>query len=167
MWLGGIHHALAVLPMGKTRCPLYRRLGGPQGRSGRVRKISSSRGFNPRTVQYVASRNTDWAIPAHTDRTNTKKECSLRYFVRMKLPLLRIIRMGYRQIRTGFAEGQNFMYVRRCVLFGCSGFKYINKKNYGPYEIIGNFSRYLLTVREMILPKMILHKWCCSNNTLP
>jgi len=25
---------------GKTRCPLYRRLGGPQGRSGKVRKIS-------------------------------------------------------------------------------------------------------------------------------
>jgi len=26
------------LPPGKTRCPLYRRLGGPQGRSGQVRK---------------------------------------------------------------------------------------------------------------------------------
>ena len=28
------------LPPGKTRCPLYRRLGGPQCRSGQVRKIS-------------------------------------------------------------------------------------------------------------------------------
>jgi hypothetical protein len=28
------------LPPGKNRYPLYRRLGGPQGRSGRVRKIS-------------------------------------------------------------------------------------------------------------------------------
>ena len=28
------------LPPGKTRYPLYRRLGGPQDRSGRVRKIS-------------------------------------------------------------------------------------------------------------------------------
>jgi len=28
------------LPPGKTRYPLYRRLGGPQGRSGQVRKIS-------------------------------------------------------------------------------------------------------------------------------
>jgi hypothetical protein len=27
------------LPSGKTRYPLYRRLGGPQGRSGQVRKI--------------------------------------------------------------------------------------------------------------------------------
>ena len=33
------------LPPGKTRRPLYRRLGGPQGRSGRVRKISLPPGF--------------------------------------------------------------------------------------------------------------------------
>jgi hypothetical protein len=30
------HHAPAALPPGKTRYPLYRRLGGFQGRSGRV-----------------------------------------------------------------------------------------------------------------------------------
>jgi len=36
--------------------PLYRRLGGPQGRSGQVRKISPPPGFHPRTVQPVASR---------------------------------------------------------------------------------------------------------------
>ena len=32
-------HAPAALPPGKTRYPLCRRLGGPQGRSGPVRKI--------------------------------------------------------------------------------------------------------------------------------
>ena len=48
---------------GKTRYPLYRRLGGPQGRSGRVWKMSPPPGFDPRTVQAVASRYTDWAIP--------------------------------------------------------------------------------------------------------
>ena len=42
------------LPPGKTRYPLYRRLGGPQGRSGQVRKISFPRGFDPRTVLPVA-----------------------------------------------------------------------------------------------------------------
>ena len=47
------------LPPGKTRHPLYRRLGGPQGRSGQVRKISPPPGFDPRTVQPVASRYTD------------------------------------------------------------------------------------------------------------
>ena len=54
------------LPLGMTRYLLYRRLGGPQGRSGQVRKISPPPpGFNPRTVQPVASRYTDWAIAAH------------------------------------------------------------------------------------------------------
>ena len=38
--VGGQRHAPAALPPGETRYPLYRRLGGPQGRSGRVRKIS-------------------------------------------------------------------------------------------------------------------------------
>jgi hypothetical protein len=54
--VGGPHHAPAALPPGKTRYPLYRRLGGPQGRSGRMRKISPPPGFDPRTVQPVASR---------------------------------------------------------------------------------------------------------------
>jgi len=48
------------LPPGKTRCPLYRRLCGPQGRSAQVRKISLPPGFDPRTVQPVASRYTDY-----------------------------------------------------------------------------------------------------------
>ena len=43
---------------GKPRYPLYRRLGGSQGRSGQVRKISPSQGFALRTVQSVASRYT-------------------------------------------------------------------------------------------------------------
>ena len=66
MRVGGQHHAPAALPPVMTRYPLYRRLGGPQGRSGRVRKISPSpsAGFDPRTVQPVASGYTDWTIPA-------------------------------------------------------------------------------------------------------
>jgi len=36
------------------------RLGGPQSQSERMRKISISPGFDPRTVQPVASRYTDW-----------------------------------------------------------------------------------------------------------
>ena len=59
-------HAPAALPPGKTRYALYRRLGGPQGRSGRARKISPPPGFDPWIVQPVASRYTDWAIPALT-----------------------------------------------------------------------------------------------------
>ena len=39
--VGGQRHAPAALPPGNTRYSLYRRLGGPQRRSERVRKISS------------------------------------------------------------------------------------------------------------------------------
>ena len=42
-----------------TRYPLYRRLGGSQGRSGRVWKKSPPPGFDSRTVQTPASRYTD------------------------------------------------------------------------------------------------------------
>ena len=47
MGVGCQHHAPAALPPGKTRYPLYRRLGRPQGRSGGVRKISPHRNRSP------------------------------------------------------------------------------------------------------------------------
>jgi len=63
MWVGGQCHAPAALPPGKTRYPLYRRLGGPQGRCGQVRKISAQPGFDRRTLKPVASRCIDCPIP--------------------------------------------------------------------------------------------------------
>jgi len=72
MGVGGQRHAPAALPSGNTRYPLYRRLVGPQGRSGRLRKISPLQGFDPRTVHPVASRYTDCAIPAHGYRRGTE-----------------------------------------------------------------------------------------------
>jgi len=65
MELDGQRQAPAALPPGKIQNPFYRGLGGFQGRSGRVRKISPLPGFDPRTVHPVASRYTDWAIQAH------------------------------------------------------------------------------------------------------
>ena len=60
-------------PRKETRYPVYTRLGGSEGRSGRVRKVSSPPGFDPRTVQPVASHYTDWAIHPHdTDRRKPK-----------------------------------------------------------------------------------------------
>ena len=56
---GGQRHAPAALLPVKTRYPLYRGLGGPQGWSGPVRIIWLPPGFDPRTVQPVASRYTD------------------------------------------------------------------------------------------------------------
>jgi hypothetical protein len=52
------------LPSVKTRYPLYMRLGGPQGRSGQLRKISPPPRFDTRTFQPVASLYTDRATRA-------------------------------------------------------------------------------------------------------
>ena len=63
MGVGGQCHKLA----GKEiQNPFYRKLGGPQGWSGCVQKISPPPGFDPQTAQPVASHYTDCAIPAHT-----------------------------------------------------------------------------------------------------
>jgi hypothetical protein len=59
MGVGGQRHAPAALPPGMTRYPVYRRLGRPQGRSGRVLKISPPSGIDPLTVQLIVSRYTD------------------------------------------------------------------------------------------------------------
>ena len=45
----------------KDPVPIVQGLGGPQGQSGQVRKILSIQGFDPQTIQPVASRYTDWA----------------------------------------------------------------------------------------------------------
>ena len=65
--VGGQCQAPAALPPGKTRYALYWRLSGPQGRSGWARKVSLPPGFDPRTVQPVASGYIDWAAQDHTE----------------------------------------------------------------------------------------------------
>ena len=62
--MGDQHHAPADLSSGKNRYPLYRKLGGPQERSGQVRKNSLAPGFDPPTFQPIVSRYTDYAILA-------------------------------------------------------------------------------------------------------
>ena len=73
MGVGGQCHAPAASPPGKIRYPLYRRLGEPQGRSGRVRKRSPPPAFDPRIFQPEASRYTDCAIPAHIPTIGTRR----------------------------------------------------------------------------------------------
>ena len=55
-----------LYPRGNTRYPLYRRLGGPRGRSGRVRKSTQPAGF--RTPDRPArSESLRRVIPAASD----------------------------------------------------------------------------------------------------
>jgi hypothetical protein len=64
MGASGQRQSPTILSPGKTQYSLHRRLRGPRDRYGRVRKITPPPGFDPRTVQPVASRYIDCAIPA-------------------------------------------------------------------------------------------------------
>jgi hypothetical protein len=77
--VGGQRHVPANLPPRKTRYPLYRRLGELQGWSGRVQKISVPPGLDPRTVQPVASRYTDWAIAVRCNNIHSRSHPSKRF----------------------------------------------------------------------------------------
>jgi len=66
MGIGGQRHAPAILFPETTRYALYRRLDGPQGRFGRMQKVSPPPAFDLRTVQSIASRYADCAILANT-----------------------------------------------------------------------------------------------------
>jgi len=65
MGVGGQDHALATLGK-ETWYPMYRRLGGPKGRSVQAWKISPLPGFAVRTIQPVVSCYTNYAILAHS-----------------------------------------------------------------------------------------------------
>jgi hypothetical protein len=53
-------HPGRTLPPGKTRYPLHRRLGGPQGSSGRAENLVPT-GIRSRTVHPAVTRYTNWA----------------------------------------------------------------------------------------------------------
>ena len=58
-----------TLPPGKIRYAFYRRLGGPQGRSGRAENLVPT-GIRSRTVHPVAQSLYRMSYPAHTQRTH-------------------------------------------------------------------------------------------------
>ena len=53
-------HPGRTLPPGKTWYSFYRRLGGPQGRSGQAENLVPT-GIRSQTIQPIVSRYTDWA----------------------------------------------------------------------------------------------------------
>jgi hypothetical protein len=63
------------LPPGKSRYPLYKKLGGPQDRSGQVRNILPPTGFRTQIAQPVASRYTDY----DTHPIKSKEKSSLNF----------------------------------------------------------------------------------------
>jgi len=80
-----------TLPPGKTRYPFYRRLGAPQGRSGRAENHVLT-GIRSRTVQPVDSLYTDLA----TGLTN---------IINMVLKYIERVLTGLRWLRMGTSRG--------------------------------------------------------------
>ena len=103
MVVGGQRHAPAAVSAGKTPYPLYSRLGGPQGRSGRVRKFSPALRFDPRTVQPVVGRYTEWAIPAKWGTINLAKFYSWGQII--PIPVLAI----FGRLNIDFSESKCFL----------------------------------------------------------
>ena len=147
MDVGGQHHAPAALPPGKTRYPLYRRLGGPQGRSRRMRKISPPPVFDPRTVQHVASSCTDWAIPGHFPKSVFSlfvfSDPKLRKHFSHDLPWFRKIKLAlfYIRVKIRFLleiwKGITLMLIKNIIIYGKS--KTTKNATYSPYTKIKHF----------------------------
>jgi len=66
MGVGGKCHAPAALPREIPGTHCVGGWVGPRAGLDRVQKISPPLGFDPRTVQPLASCYTDYSIPAHT-----------------------------------------------------------------------------------------------------
>jgi len=101
MGVSGQRHVPATLSSGKTRYPLRMRLGGPQGRYGLVRKITPAPGIDPRTVQPVASRYTDWATSAldpNISQTNPVHILASSPYLRCSLMLPFLHVLNYRAV---------------------------------------------------------------------
>ena len=81
-----------TLPPWKTRYPLYRRLGGSQGRSGRAENLVPA-GIWSQTVQPIVSRYTDWATRPINEVHNSKKYTHFQ-FTRACLTIL-LVKLRY------------------------------------------------------------------------
>ena len=84
------------LPPGKTRYPLYRRLGGSQGRSGQVLKIMPSTGIRS-PDRPARSQSLYWLhYPAHCLRDNAKKYCRVGQATDDNTSLCNLYNWGYK-----------------------------------------------------------------------
>ena len=100
-WRGsGQQHAPGrTLSTGKSRYPLYTRLGGPQGRSGRTDNLAPP-GFDPRIAQSVVCCYTDWA-------TGPTRKCTIKCL--LSLNIFQHERLSWR-LKSAAMEGWNFIY---------------------------------------------------------
>jgi len=100
-------------PRKEIRYPLYRRLGGPQGRFGRVRKISPTPGIDLRTDRPVAGR---YSLPtAHTGRFLFCKQWQIKMFHPLRLHTTNCIMIATRYgLDSPGIESRRGRYFRTC-----------------------------------------------------
>ena len=119
---------------GKDPVPLYRRLGGPQGQSGQVRKISPPPGFDSLIVQPVASRYTVYATrpTIYYMRLTTLKSHSIVYWNILQNiePETRSISVSkYLCVISGFSSevGEIFAFLRNYIAYGGTSYRRFRK----------------------------------------
>ena len=99
MGVGGQRHAPPALPTGKTRYPLTGGWVGPRADLDGCRKSRPPPGFDPRTVQSVASRYTDWDIAGQLsfqyEDGNDVWTSSRFKLIKIKLPVLNTTKLSF------------------------------------------------------------------------
>jgi len=93
------------LPPGKTRYSLHRRLRGPQGRSGQLRKILPPPGFDSRAIQPVASRYIDHATRSSLQSIASFKIVREGSFYVQTLAVIQILVLLYVKHRLRWSRG--------------------------------------------------------------
>ena len=170
---GSASRPCCSLPPRKTRYPLYRRLGGPQGRSGQVRKNSPPPGFDPRTFQPVASQYTEYAtrpilcstlfsyVPFCTEQQQWWLNSNVTGLAR-----------GVRNNIFLFPVGARYFYLCRNVQTGCRVQGFILDVHEqicrGPQNVVrywhdGNIALRMRSNREGNVPEFILPIWFCAS----
>ena len=100
-----------TLPPGKTWYPFYRRLGGPQDRSGRAENLVPT-GIRSRIVQPVVSRYIDWATrPTSCLKYNIK----YKYSISPPLSLRLNATPNFTAIVTGHGNIKSYLYKYRII----------------------------------------------------
>jgi hypothetical protein len=116
---------VATLTQAKTRCPLYRRLGGSQGQSGRLRKISLPTEIQSpnRPARSKSLHRLSYSGP-HTHVTTVLKDRAMKTYKRRegKVPYVLIPDGGkglVQRLRLHCFWGRNvtiFLYLQLCCL---------------------------------------------------
>ena len=96
-----------IVPAGKTLYPLYRRLGGPQGRSGRAKNLARLE-FDPRTVQSTAQSLYRLSYPAHNFIGTRPTNLYIYIYIYIYIQ----VRINYRRISEPFPSNTGLRFSR-------------------------------------------------------